>query len=132
MTTQSKRRWRPRFGLKSLFALVLVVAAYCGSWPWLEERAKRDVDQASERLHNALAKKAWGEPIKWAGARTGRFDPVIYFNWQNYAPTSPAPYIVISHEASFDKDQGIESHRRYYLWLFGWTVRLPGQSSTYG
>ena len=40
-----------------------------------------------------------------------------------FEPTVVAPYLL----TALDKDSAVDwnLNRRYYLWLFGWTVRLP-------
>ena len=115
MTSQPNRRWLPRFGLRSLFALVLLVAAYFGSWPWLEEQAQRDADAAAySRLIQTLQADADDD-----------WDIDIDDSLDCHAD-SLAPYIIVVGHWGTDSRGAITDWQfSYYLWLFGCTVRLP-------
>ena len=121
MTSQPKTRLLPRFGLKSLFALVLVVAAGLGIWPWLKERAIRDVKTTATLRIN-----------------TGRDMPAIIFDEHLEPATTTsaiAPYFLLAPESKIEYSTATNDgsvvvnitgwRHRYYVWLFGWTVRLP-------
>ena len=108
MTSQSKRWWLPRFGLKSLFALVLVAAAYFGSWTWVEERAIDDAQQ------NALREIDGVSFANLDVLRIGLLDR-----------STVAPFLLCGDSPVLKGNTVVGWRRRYYLWLFGWTVRLP-------
>lgn len=119
MTSPPERRWLPRFGLRSLFVVVLVVAAYFGSWSYLHEIAKQDVSMAARR---------WTERAIWSNdakhAAPGRSSARTIESADSIA--LPAPYILSVEETALGGPIARrKSWRRYYLWLFGWTVRLP-------
>jgi hypothetical protein len=115
MTSQRKGRWLPRFGMKTLFAIVLVVAAYFGSWPWLEERAHKDVKEAATAKSKEDAERS-GNPLLKKGSQ--------FF----HSPSSVAPFVLRVNENDFTATR-LSSHFRYYVWLFGWSIRLPITSS---
>jgi hypothetical protein len=45
-----RRRWRVRFRLWHLLALIALIALYFGSWPWVLPKAMRDIDSSSVEL----------------------------------------------------------------------------------
>ena len=94
------RRFRPRFSLRTLFVLVTLVCAYFGAW----------------------------EATKRYGVRSGNEWPVsspsAAFVWNE---RSPVALIIERTEGVSTADAAAPTHRRYYLWLFGPTFRLPFQ-----
>ena len=91
-------RFRPRFSVRTLAIFVTLVCAYFGAWE---------------------ATKRFGVPKGNVGHRSlGDAYAAVINAW------SPVPFLIICNETSpFDDDS-----QRYYLWLFGPTIKLPFES----
>ena len=109
MTSKPKRWWRPRFGLRLLFALMLFVAAYFGSWPWVENAA---IDKVRATAQGKFVADVYANEPQ----RVIRGSPLFV------DVKSEFPFLLSAEVANYD---ALSMRRRYYLWLFGWTVRLP-------
>ncbi len=105
-------RWRFRFSVRTLGILITLACVYFGSWPWLEERATKDVQIAAENRFDHDFVEAGSSYFMYNG-------PPLF------RPSSKLPFILSVDESTFDKLTVAGWHKRHYLWLFGWTLRLP-------
>ena len=110
--------------MRTLVVFVTLVCLYFGSWPWLRERAERDVVAVVEPDVVDVVEQS--DSVTYPtdkGSVTSSSIPLVvsvsttgYFAVKSYqAP--PGGQVLHDFEP--------RTTRNYYLWLFGWTVKLP-------
>ena len=104
------KRLTPRFSVRTLFVIVVLVAAYFGAWEW---------------THRAMVKR-WPTSKSTTLSTVAEFLPVKD-GW-TFDRSTPIPFVVQFDVCLFDHfPEGYP--RRYHLFLFGRTFKLPFEST---
>ena len=122
---EKANRWRPRFSVRTLAILVTLVCVYFGAW---------EITKSSARRQFPFFESFDGEVLFPFKPPLSDRQLAILAEENNYRTVLHAESVVPLMIARYERDwvgapPARNYAKRYYLWLFGFKVRLPFETT---
>ena len=101
------KRWRPRFSVRTLVVLVMLVCCYAACWGPTKRQGFKDV------VNHVRSSIDLDKKFKAAGMSSSNLPLVVWIS----EAESDGPEVL--------KVNDVRGYHRCYLWLFGYVVKLP-------